>query len=343
MNRFPLLFTFLAAFGLIWLSGCGEKDKIKPSKQMEITIQNEFTSLPAKVSIFFKVDYKNGNPVADLTEEDFVIFEKGRNDNEAREISEFEAERRISDNSQIFAHSTVLLLDLSESVTETSLTELKEAAISFVEEVIPDTSSGFDVGVWWFDGSDQLHQLVPFTKDKNVLVAGINTLSATLSQDNSTDLYGAVVKGTEIARQFQEINVQKNIISASSVVIFTDGRDQAGRYEKKEALDAIKDAPEDLTFFTIGLGGEIDKKVLEDIGKDGTAFASDRDELIERFKEIGCLVSAQANSYYLFEYCSPKRNGSGTNELTIAVSNGKSAGSITTEFDATGFEGGCTL
>ncbi|MEK7255435.1 MAG: hypothetical protein AAB316_11865, partial [Bacteroidota bacterium] len=37
-------------------------------------------SLPAKISVFFKVQDDNGNPVGFLTEENFLIYEKGLND-----------------------------------------------------------------------------------------------------------------------------------------------------------------------------------------------------------------------------------------------------------------------
>ena len=43
------------------------------------------------------------------------------------------------------------------------------------------------------------------------------------------------------------------------IVIFTDGTDQAARFTEQEALTAVNNADENISFFTIGLGDEIDE------------------------------------------------------------------------------------
>lgn len=307
-----------------------------------LTIQNEFITLPAKVSVFFKVDDKLGNPISGLTSSDFTIFEKGRNDACERKISSFEANATISNRKQIFTYSTVLVLDLSASVTATSLEELKAAAQTFIEEVIPDDNDdSYTMGIWWFDGSDQLHPLIPATSNKVALKTAIENINANISNDPSTDLYGAVIKSVNQAEQLLGDSEQQDIISAISVVIFTDGTDQAGRYLKNNAYSAVNAASKDIKIFTIGLGEEIDADVLNRIGSDGSVFAADQTQLEQTFQEVGQTISAEANSYYLFEYCSPKRDGSGRNKLRILANDNGNIGSVLTEFDATGFTGGC--
>ncbi len=336
-----LFFVLLLPFILV---SCKKNDPIPVKNDLVITIQDQFTSAPAKVSVFFKVETKSGKPVAGLKQTDFTIFEKGRNDTEPKEISEFEAERKISDNSQIFNYSTILILDLSASVTDNYLAELKEASKSFVDAIMPEGSNvSYYMGIYWFDGEDKLHNLVPFTLDKTTLKTGIDNITANISADNSTDLFGAVIKGTQIATNELATIQQKGILAASSVVTFTDGTDQAGRYTKSAAVSALTNANADMSFFTIGLGGEIDAAVLQELGPNGTAFANNKEELVEKFQEIGQVVSDKANSYYLFEYCSPKRDGSGTNELTLRVIKDNKIGSESTTFQATGFTGGCAL
>ncbi|MGB5386848.1 MAG: hypothetical protein WBN20_08700, partial [Eudoraea sp.] len=81
-----------------------------------LSIQDQFTTLPGKVSIFFKVSDNIGNPVPGLTAEQFIIYEQGRNDECFNTISASESFARISPNSQIFNNSTLLVLDLSNSV-----------------------------------------------------------------------------------------------------------------------------------------------------------------------------------------------------------------------------------
>ena len=345
MTNLRLLIPIFCVF--VFFS-CGKNDDdydpcgIGNDTDLVLSIQDEYTTLPAKVSVFFKIDDKNGMPIAGLTSDDFTIYEKGQNDDCEREISSFEANASISSRKQLFTYNTVLVLDLSGSVTATSLNELKAAAQTFIEEVIPSNSdSSYYMGIWWFDGSDQLHQLIPVTSDKAALKNAVEGINTSISNDSSTDLYGAVIKSANQAELLLSTSDEQEIISAVSVVIFTDGTDQAGRYLKNDAYTAVNAASNKIKFFAIGLGGEIDENVLNRVGKDGFVFATDQTQLEETFQEVGQVVWAEANSYYLFEYCSPKRDGSGINKLRIlANANGK-IGSVLTEFDATGFTGGC--
>ena len=96
---------------------------------------------------------------------------------------------------------------------------------------------------------------------------------------------------------------------------------------------------DNISFFTIGLGTEIDTQVLSDIGKTASVFATNKEELETTFNDISIKVRERANSFYLFEYCSPKRGGE--NNLAISVKTGSREGAVQTKFDATGFSGGC--
>jgi len=136
-------------------------------------------------------------------------------------------------------------------------------------------------------------------------------------------------------------STQDDKIGAASVVLFTDGTDQASRFSKDDAQKKVDEAAANISFFTIGLGSEIDEQVLTNIGKTFSVFAADKDELETTFNDISIRVSESANSFYLFEYCSPKRDGSGENNLAIQVVSGNKKGSVQTKFDATGFEAGC--
>ena len=81
--------------------------------------------------------------------------------------------------------------------------------------------------------------------------------------------------------------------------------------------------------------------MLEAIGKTYSVFAGNKEELEATFNQLSQKVSERANSYYLFEYCSPKRDGSGENNLVIRVQRGAQQGAVQTSFNATGFTAGC--
>jgi len=335
-TRFNVISIFLAA--IFVLSSCNKDENNGPilTEGLNLIIQNEFESLPAKVSVFFKVETLKGEPVADLTDSDFTISENDKL------ISEDEGARQISPRAQQFAYSTLLILDLSASVTNNNLPRLKEAAQLFINSVIPEDNDGsIEIGISWFDGEDKLHQLHDFSSDVTSLLNAIDSITPDISQDNSTDLYGAVTKGvSRINTVFWEYQ-NDDRISAASMVIFTDGTDQAARYTEESALESVARADEKVAFYTIGLGSEIDESVLGKIGRSGSIFAENTNQLIETFEQIAGKVSADANSYYLFEYCSPKRNGQ--HDVTIQAIYENLRGAVTTQFDATGFGGGCSL
>ncbi|WP_411030785.1 vWA domain-containing protein [Spongiimicrobium sp. 3-5] len=307
-----------------------------------LSIQDQFTTLPGKVSILFKVSDTDGSPVSGLTANQFTIYEQGRNDDCFNTISTSESLARISPNSQVFNNNTLLVLDLSNSVLSSSLNELKSASVSFVNNVMPaDEAESFKMAIYWFDGEDVLHELNPLTSSKQELVAAIDGITADISNDPSTDLYGAVIKATNIAEDLLQQSSNNKIIGAASVVVFTDGTDQASRFTEADALNKVARANSNISFFTIGLGGEIDTDILTDIGKTFSVFAGNEAELEATFNAISLRVSEQANSFYLFEYCSPKRDGSGINNLAIQVIQGNTQGAVQTKFDAKGFIGGC--
>ncbi len=312
------------------------------SNDLILSIQDQFTTLPGKVSIFFRVSDASGNPVAGLTADQFTIYEQGRNDACFNTISSSESLARISPNSQIFTNHTLLVLDLSNSVLSSSLNELKSASTSFIDNVMPAvTTESFKMGIYWFDGEDVLHELHPLTSSKEDLQAAIASITSDISNDPSTDLYGAVIKSTDKATALIEASAKNNTIGGASVVIFTDGTDQASRYTEDRALEKVEKANSNISFFTIGLGSEIDSEVLEAIGKTYSVFAGNKEELEVTFNQLSQKVSERANSYYLFEYCSPKRDGSGENNLVIRVQRGAQQGAVQTSFNATGFTGGC--
>lgn len=328
------------------ISSCDKNDNANCTEfndtNLVITSQSESTELPGMVSIFFKVDDKDGKPIAQLTNSAFNIYEKGRNDDCAKLISASESNSRISSKSQSFKFNTLLVLDFSGSVISSSLSELKDAAKSLVENAMPDTlDNSYKMGIWWFDGEDKLHQLVGFTSSKTALNNAIEGISGGISIDPSTDLYGAIIKASDLAAMALDTIIGQGILGAASIVIFTDGTDQAARYTKTEALNKVNGLDPRIAVFSIGLGAEIDQATLKSIGTDGSIFADSTSQLESKFIEVANLIAAEANSYYLFQYCSPKRDGSGSNDLIIEVTAGGKKGYLKTSFDATGFTSGC--
>ena len=354
MIRKTFLFSLLSILFLAY--GCNDDElpftdcfqEPKGDTNLNINVlEGPTVTLPSKVSVFFKLTDDNGNPVGYLTPDNFRIYEQGLNDQCHRIISKSEAERKISGKEQVFNHTTMLVLDLSGSVLQQDLEPLKNAAVDFIESIMPDTvDESTKMGIWWFDGEDELHELVPATSKKSDLNLGILTIDESISNDASTDLYGAVIKSSAKANELLSAN-PNDVIAAVSVVLFTDGRDRANRYLKADAQAAISNSPLDITYFTIGVGSEIDESELISFGRNGFVSGTDASQLSNIFENVAAKVGNEANSYYLFEYCSPIRSGTANGliiEASYSASNSETKfGFYETTFDATGFGGGCQL
>ena len=140
LNSLPLIFCVFLLFACsnadddvsfnINTDGLGKGQPVDKcldlgENQLVLSIQEQFTTLPGKVSILFKVSDTGGNPVSGLQASQFTIYEQGRNDDCFNTISASESFARISPNSQVFRNNTLLVLDLSNSVLSNSLEELK--------------------------------------------------------------------------------------------------------------------------------------------------------------------------------------------------------------------------
>ena len=74
-------------------------------QELVLTIQESFTTLPAQVSVFFKVNENDGSAVPNLTAANFTIVERGRNDACYQEISSLEASASIAQEVQNFTNT----------------------------------------------------------------------------------------------------------------------------------------------------------------------------------------------------------------------------------------------
>lgn len=334
MKRLFLLTLIVVITG----TNCGKDDE--PAR-IEMELINSYTEQPAKVRLFFKANLGDDNLFTTLRPADFDIYEDGSL------ISSLESQAQVQNESGNFIFSTILLLDLSGSVlNDSELPRVKDAAKTFISSVMPrESSSAFgtkEMAIYWFDGEENIHALSDFSYDVAFLTDRIDSINKNISSDNSTNLNGAVIQGVSVIEsRLNENKLKPQTSTAGSLVIFTDGTDQAGRVSTNDARDAVNSIGSEYSVFTIGLGGEIDQGTLERFGKDGFELAENSFDLNSSFLTIAERLESEANSFYVLEYCSPKRSGKHKLELRANFEN--RFGSFTTEFNAEDFTGGCVI
>jgi hypothetical protein len=353
--------VLISACTVVLLAACGvDPTASAPGRCLQLT-QPDGSALsataPSKISLFFRVDTCTGDPVAGLDASAFELQEDGRT------VSRYESQQRVQPRGERFRMDSVVLLDLSGSVLRGSdFTKLEAAAASYISAVLAIPGDGQRVSLMTFDGRAQPQTIVDFTDDAQALQAGLRSLEtvecATAMDcagfpdhrtcagwrcvDDSTNLYGAVVSTLDtLEARLAMTDVPWH---DAALVLFTDGTDQASRVSSGTAQDAVRKSAQHV--FTIGLGGEVDEGVLKALGKDGYWPVAKADQLDAAFVEIAGRVASLANRFYVLEYCSPKRSGTHTLKVVGTIDtpkDGKLVGSLSGQFDATGFASGCEL
>lgn len=281
---------------------------------------------PSNVAVFFTVDTAEGEPVPGLQASDFRIYEDGEL------VSVDESQQTIINPEVAAEHFTLLLVDMSGSVTESDDVPLiTQAAQQFTSSIEAQQR----VAVYAFDGSAELHRITPFSRGGGSASAGVGRLGSFRTRDPSTNLHGAVVQAmAEIDRAFNESTTP---LKFGTIVVFTDGTDRAGRVSRSDMMDAIGDS--DFDVYAVGVGNEIDEGTLSDIGRSGWVRVQDSAAVAQAFEEVSQRILGYMQRFYLLSYCSPAR--AGVHEVTIEAITPDASGELTYEFDAEGFGPNC--
>lgn len=298
------------------LVGCGASLQVSHLKSDQ--------KKPNNIWVFFTVQ-KGKEPVGGLTAQDFEIYE------DDQLVSKFESKQTIQNPEVAAVMYTMLLLDMSGSVTESGQAgELVDAAKQFSDRV----GKTQKVGVYAFDGEEKIHPVVPFTETPGSIEGGLEGLRTYKAKDPSTNLNGAVVQG--LAELKKSLDREKKPLKFGTLVVFSDGSDRAGRVTHDQVREETKKKDyESYEMFAIGVGGEIQKDQLSDIGRDGSELATDRAKVKDSFGKIADRIESHTKRFYLLSYCTPAR--SGDHKVRIAVKSKEGKGSLEYNFSATGF------
>jgi len=312
-----LRLSLLFALALV---GCGGSSGLKLT-MLEASVQR-----PSNVAVYFTVDTADGEPVGGLAADSFRIYE------DERLVSIHESKQTILNPEVAAVHYTLLLVDMSGSVTESGdLPTVIDAASSFADRI----RNKQQVGIYAFDGRKDLQRISGFDNNPDRLRSRIGALSSFKSRDPSTNLNGAVVQALDVLDQ--QMRRASTPLKFGTLVVFTDGSDRAARVSREDLDKALEASAHDV--FVIGVGSEIDQEELGAIGRSGVIVRGDRGEIAAAFAEAADRIDAFASRYYLLGYCSPARAGVHTVRVEAAAE-GKS-GSLSYEFDARGFGPNC--
>jgi hypothetical protein len=317
--RSPLWRVVLAAALSALLAACGGG--------LHVTRLNTAQKKPNNVWVFFTVDRGKNEPVGGLSADDFKIYEDGDL------VSKFESKQTIQNPEVAAVMYTMLLVDMSGSITESGQADaLVDAAKSFSERV----GKTQKVGVYAFDGEAKIHSVVPFTEAQGSVQGGLDGLRKYKPKDPSTNLHGGVVEALRELRR--SLDKEHKPLKFGTLVLFTDGTDRAGRVSRDDMKKEVSDDKyKDYQMYAIGVGAEIEKANLGDVGRDGTELATDKDKVKEVFDRMAAKIEAHTKRFYLLSYCSPARKGEHEVTVEAVTKNPEGSGAIKYKFNADGF------
>src|SRR6266568_4844756 len=164
------------------------------------------------VNVFVTVTDENGAPIANLSKDNFQLFEDGK----PQKISVFDKESELP-------LSIVLDIDTSLSTRKDLPLELTSAR-RFAHAILRPVD-----GLSLYEFSEIVEQVVPFTADLKVIDRGIQSLHP----GAATALYDAIYLGSEalVERQGRKV-----------MVVITDGGDTVSKMDYREALRAAQQA-----------------------------------------------------------------------------------------------------
>ena len=293
---------------------------------LTVTRLNSAQKKPNNVWVFFTVE-KGDEPVAGLEASDFQIYEDGEL------VSTYESKQVIQNPEVAAVMYTMLLLDVSGSITESgSADSLVDAATLFTDRV----GKSQKVGVYSFDGEKEIKKVVPFTEAQGSAQGGLESLRTYKPKDPSTNLHGAVMEGLKELKK--ELDKEKKPLKFGTLVVFSDGTDRAARFSRDDMKNELaKVEYTDYEIYAIGVGAEIKKAGLGDIGRDGTELATDQAEVKTAFERVADRIERHMKRFYLLSYCTPARKGKHTVTITANSKDPKGSGSLEWDFNADGF------
>jgi len=297
---------------------------------LTVTRINSEQDKPNNVWVFFTVE-DGEEPVAGLKAEDFEIYE------DDKRVSTYESQQVIQNPDVAAVMYTMLLLDVSGSVTESGQADpLVDAAGVFSAKV----GKTQKVGVYAFDGDEKIHAVVPFTETAGSVEGGLEGLRTYKAKDPSTNLHGAVPLALEELKA--ELDKDKRPLKFGTLVVFTDGTDRAGRVTRDEMLEAMnREEYAHYEIYAIGVGADLEDGQLEDVGPDGVELADDPGKVRDSFEKVAQRIEDHTKRFYLLSYCTPARKGDHTVRIDAIRRNEKGRkdgqGSLSYEFNADDF------
>uniref|UniRef100_A0A8C7VQH7 Inter-alpha-trypsin inhibitor heavy chain 5 n=1 Tax=Oncorhynchus mykiss TaxID=8022 RepID=A0A8C7VQH7_ONCMY len=156
--------------------------------------------------------------------------------------------------------NVVFVIDTSASMLGTKIRQTKDALFTILRDLRPDDRFNFvsfsnRIKVW------QPNRLVPVTP---LNVRDAKKFIYMLQPTGGTDINGGIQTGSSLLSDYLNADPDANHHSVSLIIFLTDGRPTVGELQSPSILSNARTAvKEQFCVFTIGMGNDVDYRLLE--------------------------------------------------------------------------------
>jgi hypothetical protein len=319
----------IMALVAVWLTGCASVNSVLRSGAKVESIEMSARA-PGQVAVMLTAE-TGGEPLDRLMSSSFKIYEDGQL------VAPSTSKQTLLDPGTVTSFHTMLLLDLGgDAAIPQNRTAIARATATFVE-LVRRTQP---VTVYAFDGAPTPVLLGEYPVAANAPPLGaIPEVENFQPRDPSRDLRSSVLAA------LRELNARlmedTKPLHTGTLVVFTQGPDNAGRVEEDTFYANVGATKRDVVVVHLD---EKPHNEIEQLGNQGLLYLDQLQNAGPVFEGAAIRVGALKDRHYLLSYCSPSR--AGKRLLRIDVSGfdkegSEKRGSVSLEFDSTGFGPGC--
>lgn len=248
------------------------------------------------VAIEATVTDKNGTFIRKLKPEDFIVYEDGQ----PQRLDFFEANEEAALTRPL---AVVFALDTSGSIKPEEIAEQREAAMSFVKLVRPE--SVFAVMAF----NNEIRVLQDFTNDPAKLSQGFSRIGRA---QGSSRIFGSIDRAVSMLKRAPHYHGGRRLRRV--VIVITDGFDNVDSTDQQDLIHRANDA--EVTVFSItlpsyvaGLSASQRSMTLLDVSRivpmtGGSDFSADVKDFTPVFKAI----AEEIRSGYTLAYYPPENS-----------------------------------
>lgn len=334
----PPVLTALLAVASLLVAGCPDDDTEAPDNDydpgecVEFDAHHAVGAEPAAVGLLFSArDCATGEPVADLSVEDFVLREDGA-------AADTDAGPALVEDRAHRSYVTVLV-DASEAGPFEDVDEIAGA----VEQLagLADRGDGeVYFGVRLFDGSEGSSEWLRPHPAGEKLDERIDRLTQfEPSESDATNLYGAIADSIADLEQLRTEATARNhggITADAHLLVVGGGGDTAGHVDADTAAEALEQT-ETVRAGAVA-GSEDAAEAFEQLfGDIGPVYGED-DDVHTAIDAAVADMSAELDATYLLAYCSTARD----TEITVSLElTDRESRHFEQSIDAARFTDGC--